>query len=231
MSSSGRTARPPLAKAGSRGDVVRVHAGRPSSTEPFGALLLAAVDNASAAQGLALAYSALERPQRQLLIDAVLTDTRTAGMCPSGVLAPLLAVEDDVELARYIASAISASGGAGLRCDATSRALLSGDASEGAALLIRPLHGQFVELLGLGWNREQGVVHTVFEPLASASDIQRHSRALPGTPALEEIPVAFAVDVVASALWHHRRLTGELPQVIARFADLFEPWLWREEEL
>jgi hypothetical protein len=222
-----------LAKAGSRADSARsAHAPRTSSTdEPFGALLLAAVENASAAQGLALAYAALDRPQRERLIDAVITDTHTAGICPSGVLVPLLAVEDDVELARYIASEISASGGAGLRCDTTCRAMLAGDAAEGAALLVRPLHGHFVEVLGLGWNRERGVVHTVFEPLASAHDVERHSRALPGRPALEEIPVSFAVDVVTAALWHHRRLTGELPEVLTRFADLFEPWLWRGAEL
>src|SRR5438105_2754545 len=62
MSSSGRTARPPLAKA------------KAGAGEPFSALLAAAAENASAAQGLALAYAALERPQREQLIDAVLTD-------------------------------------------------------------------------------------------------------------------------------------------------------------
>jgi hypothetical protein len=36
---------------------------------------------------------------------------------------------------------------------------------------------------------------------------------------------------VTAALWHHRRLTGELPEVLTRFADLFEPWLWRGAEL
>ena len=161
MSSSGRTGRPPLAKAKS------------GTTEPFSALLAAAVENASAAQGLALAYAALERPQRQLLIDAVLTDTLAAEMCPSAVLAPLLAVEEDVELARYIASAISASGGKGLRCDTSCRALLAGDATEGGALLARPLYGAFVELLGLAWTREQGVVHTLFEPLVTAEGMEQ----------------------------------------------------------
>lgn len=144
-------------------------------------------------------------------------------MCPSGVLASLLAVEDDLDLARFIAGAISASGGVGLRCNATTRALLAGDASEGAALLARPLHGRFVELLGLGWNREHGVVHTLFEPLSSDEDLQRIAHNFPGGLQLEEIPVPFAMDVIAPALWHHRRLTGELPQVLTRFADLFEP--------
>lgn len=217
MSSSGRTARPPLAKA------------KAGAGEPFSALLAAAAENASAAQGLALAYAALERPQRQQLIDAVLTDTRAADMCPSAVLAPLLAIEDDIELARYIASAISASGGKSLRCDTTCRALLAGDASEGAALLSRPLYGPFVELLGLGWTREQGVVDTLFEPLVSVQDVQRHALGLPWGAQLEEIPVAFAMDVIASALWQHRRLHGELPQLVSRFADLFEPTMSRTE--
>jgi len=80
VSGSGRTGRPPLAKA------------KPGASEPFSALLAAAVENASAAQGLALAYAALERPQRQLLIEAVLADTQAADLQPSAVLAPLLAV-------------------------------------------------------------------------------------------------------------------------------------------
>jgi hypothetical protein len=217
MSSSGRPQRPALAK---------VKAG---TGEPFSALLAAAVENASAAQGLALAYAALERPQRQLLIDAVLADTRAADMCPSAVLAPLLAVEEDVELARYIASAISASGGKGLRCDATCRALLAGDANEGGALLSRPLYGPFVELLGLGWTRERGIVDTLFEPLITTQDIPRHAQTVAWGSQLEEIPVAFAMDVIASALWQHRRLHGELPQLVARFADLFEPTMCRKE--
>jgi hypothetical protein len=218
VSSSERTGRPPLAKAKSE------------PTEPFSALLAAAVENPSAAQGLALAYAALDCSQRQRLIDAVLTDTRNAGMDPSAVLAPLLGVEVDLELARYIASAISASGGAGLRCDATCRALLTGDAGEGGALLSRPLYGRFVEVLGLGWNREQGVVHTLFEPLASATDLEHYAHKLPWGAQLEEMPVAFALDTIVMALWHHRRLHGELPELVARFADLFEAAMFASRE-
>jgi hypothetical protein len=192
------------------------------ATEPFGALLAAAVENPSAAQGLAFAYEGLEAGQRRELIDAVLSDARGAAVCPSAVLAPLLAVEEDVELARYIASAISANGGLGLACDGPLRALLAGDASEGCALLARPLHGHFVELLGLSWNREEGVVETLFEPLVSTDEVDRRAGGLPWGRGLETSPVPFAVDVIAGALWHHRRLHGQLPQVVARFADLFE---------
>ena len=78
-------------------------------------------------------------------------------------------------------------------------------------------------MLGLCWNREQGVVHTLFEPLATREGDARHAKALPSRRELEESPVAYAVDVIAVALWQHRRMHGELPELVARFADLFEP--------
>jgi hypothetical protein len=192
-------------------------------------LLAAAVENPAAAQGLALAYAALDRAQRRMLIDAVIADTRATEISAAPVLLPLLAVEEDVELARYLASAMSASGGAGLRCDESCRALLAGDSSQGAALLARPLYGRFVEVLGLCWCRDQGVTHTVFEPLATRDDVQRHAKALPGNPELEDSPATYAVDVIAAALWQHRRIHGELPDLVSRFAELFEPSLQRND--
>ena len=216
-SSQPRAARPPLAKA------------QPKPPGPFGMLLAAAVDNPRAAQGLALAYEALDRGQRQTLIDAVLDDTHRAGVSVSAVLAPLLAVERDVDLARQLASTISAHGGVGLRCDATCRALLSGDAMDGAALLARPLHGAFVEVLGLAWNRDHGVVDTLFEPIATSDALMQHAEQLEHREPLEDIPAAYAVDIIAAALWQHRRLHGVLPDLVTRFADLFDPTLRRAE--
>jgi hypothetical protein len=212
-----RPPRPPLAKA------------QPRAAGPFAMLLAAAVESPQAAQGLALAYAALDREQRRSLVDAVLDDARPSGVSASAVLAPLLAVESDVDLARYVASAMSASGGAGLRCDASCRALLAGDAVDGAALLARPLHGRFVEVLGLSWRRDQGIVDTLFEPIATSADLNRHAQALSHPGTLEESPAAFAVDVIAAALWQHRRLHGTLPDLVTRFADLFDPTLHRSE--
>jgi hypothetical protein len=209
--------RPPLAKV------------QPEAPGPFGMLLAAAVDNPRVAQGFALAYEALDLPQRQTLIDAVLDDTHRAGVSVSAVLAPLLAVERDVDLARQLASTISAHGGIGLRCDATCRALLSGDAMDGAALLARPLHGAFVEVLGLSWSRERGVVGTVFEPIATSEDLLQHASQLEHHEPLEDIPAAYAVDIIAAALWQHRRLHGALPDLVTRFADLFDPTLRHAE--
>jgi hypothetical protein len=211
LSTSERKTRPSLAKT---------KAG--VGMETFGVLLCAAVEDPSAAQGLALAYSELDRDLRQHIIDEVICDAPSAGVNASLVLAPLLAIEEDVEIARNIASAMSASGGTGLGCDRGCRVLLGGDTVQGSALLARPLYGRFVELLGLHWNTQQGITHSFYEPLARLSDMQRHARRLPTGATPEEIPLAYAVDVIAGALWHHRRLHGELPQVVARFADLFE---------
>ena len=218
-STAQRALRPTLAKV------------QPKAPGPFGMLLAAAVDNPRAAQGLALAYEALDIAQRQSLIDAVLDDTHRAGVSVSAVLAPLLAVERDVELARQLASAISAHGGVGLRCDATCRALLAGDAMDGAALLARPLHGRFVEVLGLSWSRDRGVIDTLFEPIATGDDLAHHATQLAHVTdgPLEDIPAAYAVDIIAAALWQHRRLHGVLPDLVTRFADLFDPTLRRAE--
>ena len=73
-------------------------------------------------------------------------------------------------------------------------------------------------------------MHALFEPLASADDLERFTRKLPQGEQLEEIPVAFALDVVVMALWQHRRLHGELPELVARFADLLEPAMFTSRE-
>jgi hypothetical protein len=43
----------------------------------------------------------------------------------------------------------------------------------------------------------------------------------------EEMPVGYSVDTVTTVLWNHRRLTGELPEHIQRFADLL--WIERTD--
>ncbi|MGD8861726.1 MAG: hypothetical protein PVI30_17075 [Myxococcales bacterium] len=191
--------------------------------EPFAALLRAAVDDAQAAQGLALAYAALPRAQREELVDAVVDDAHDEGICASQVLASLLSVEDDAHVARRIASCISAAGGAGLATREPCRAMLAGDEAEGSLLLTRPLHGNFAEVLGLSWRRGEGIVYSFFEPLVRTDDAPGSAERLRHADALEEAPPAFAVDVVTPVLWSHRRRHGDLPEVVAHFADLFEP--------
>lgn len=215
MSSADRTPRRPLAKTGGR------------AREPFAALLKAAVEDAQAAQGLALAYAALEAPERMRLIDAVIADATAEQISASAVLASLLAVEESAEIARHIASAMSAAGAVGLTCVEPCRAMLCGDEESGRALLARPLHGHFVELLGLRWEAGRGIVESMFEPLAHAQDVDTKAKQLDAgdgaASGLETMPLSFVVDVVTPVLWHHRRMHGELPPVVARFADLFEP--------
>ena len=58
---------------------------------------------------------------------------------------------------------------------------------------------------------------------------QEEAQSLPLHLELEESPAAFAVDMIAAALWQHRRLHGELPDLVSRFADLFEPSLQRDD--
>ena len=53
--------------------------------------------------------------------------------------------------------------------------------------------------------------------------IVRHTRAQLGVESSVEDLVAFALDVVVMALWQHRRIHGELPELVSRFADLLEP--------
>jgi hypothetical protein len=224
VSSSDRTLRRPLAKA-TPGRAERRGEGQAESRaeEPFAALLRAAVEDADAAQGLALAYAALPRAQREQLIDAVVDDADEEGICVSEVLASLLSVEDDAQVARRIASSISAAGGVGLATREPCRAMLAGDTTEGSLLLTRPLHGNFAEVLGLSWRDGEGIVHSFFEPLVRATDARHSAERLRHAGQMEEAPPAFAVDVVTPVLWGHRRKHGDLPEVVAHFADLFEP--------
>jgi hypothetical protein len=173
---------------------------------------------------LALAYASLDVRHRLQIIDAVVQDAHAEGIGASGVLASLFALEDDVDVARRIAEAMSIAGDKGLRSEARMRTWLAGDLTRGAAVLARPLHGAFVEVLGLAWDEARGVTSSVFEPLA------HHQRAheLAGMPdglAFEEMPVQFAIDIMTAALWHHRQVQGALPEGVEHFADLF--WIER----
>lgn len=187
----------------------------------FGALLVAATDEPDAANGLALAYAALSPPQRRDLIPAVVADARAEGVCPSLLLASLLGVEQNADIARLIAEAIGEARSSELQPAAPTRALMAGDAQEGGALLIRPLHGHFVEVLALAWNPHTGVTHARAESLVATAEADTVARHLPGGLRLEDTPVAFAVDTLTGALWHHRQLHGSLPDDVAQFAEIF----------
>ena len=188
---------------------------------PFGALIVAAATDPAAARGLAGAYASLAVAARRRIIEAVLSDAVAEGISASPALIALLAVEDDPDLARTIADGLNAAGGDGLRSTVVPRALLAGDEERGGVLLIRPLHGTFVEVLALAWARADGVTHAMFDPLVDDSAAAGHIARLPEGLRFEETPTQLAVDVLASVLWSHRLKHGSLPPGVERFADLF----------
>lgn len=191
------------------------------SAGAFGALLSAAAREPSAARGLALAYAALPPGHRKQLVDAVVHDARAEGMCASLVLASLLSVEENATVAQHIAEAMSALENVEVGTGNQVRAWVAGDESEGGLLVVRPLHGTFVEALGLSWDAASGITRALFEPLVHHQGAQTLLGELPSELHFEEMPLSFAIDAVAAPLWRHRRLHGALPEEVERFADLF----------
>lgn len=187
----------------------------------FGALVIAAARDSDAARGLALAYAALDRHGRWQIVDAVVADALAEGISPCVVLASLLSVEEETDVARHIADAISAAGGTGLETTTRPRALAAGDEERGGVILVRPLHGTFVEVLALAWKRDAGVTHAVFDPMVHDGQALSHKASLPADLRFESVPIAFAIDLVTPVLWSHRRTSGALPPGVNRFADLF----------
>jgi hypothetical protein len=188
---------------------------------PFGALIVAAAVDPAAARGLASAYASLAVAARRRIVEAVLADSLAEGISASAALIALLAVEEDPDLARLIADSLNSAGGDGLRSTVTARALLAGDEERGGVILIRPLHGTFVEVLALGWTRAEGVTHALFDPLVDDAVAVQHMARLPDGLHFEETPTSRAIDVLAVVLWGHRRKHGSLPPGVERFSDLF----------
>ena len=184
-------------------------------------MIVAAATDPDAARGLASAYASLAVAARRRIIEAVLSDALAEGISASPALISLLAVEEDPELARLIADGLNAAGGAGLASTVAPRALLAGDEERGGVVLIRPLHGTFVEVLALAWTRADGVTHSLFDPLVDDSAAATHVTRLPEGLPFEETPTQLAIDVLASVLWSHRLKHGSLPPGVERFADLF----------
>jgi hypothetical protein len=191
----------------------------------FGALLASAIDDPATARGLALAYASLDTRHRLQIIDAIVSDADAEGIGASAVLASLLPVEEDLDVARRIAEAMSLAGDLGLRSAVRTRVFLAGDELAGGVLLVRPLHGAFVEVLALAWNDAVGITHSTFDPLAHHERARDSEKTLPQQLRFEEMPVAFAIDIVTTVLWNHRRLHGQLPECVEHFADMF--WIER----
>ena len=177
---------------------------------------MAAATDPAAARGLASAYASLAVSARRQILDAVVSDATAEGISASPALISLLAVEEDPELARRIADSLNNAGGDGLRSTVTPRT-----EERGGVVLIRPLHGTFVEVLALAWNRAEGVTHAIFDPLVHDGSAADHVTRLPDGLRFEETPTPHAVDLLAPVLWSHRQKAGSLPPGVERFSDLF----------
>ncbi|HEX7476467.1 MAG TPA: hypothetical protein VF331_01545 [Polyangiales bacterium] len=216
MPAADRTPRPPLAKSPE------------GPAGAFGALLSSAVEDPATAQGLALAYASLDTRRRLQIIDAIVNDAQAEGIGASAVLASLLPFEEDPEVAQRIAELMSVAGDAGLRTSLRTRAWLAGDEQGGGAVVVRPLHGAFVEVLTLAWDDKSGITQASFEPLVHHDKAASPNAGVAPQLRFEEMPVSYAIDAVTSVLWNHRRLHAQLPECVKHFADLF--WIERTPE-
>jgi hypothetical protein len=202
---------------------------------PFRALLAAALTHNDAALGLACAYAELQPAQRSELLDAVIADARAEELSLKPLLGPLCAVESDPALSARLRGMLEAHGVAlDMRpAEKTEppRILLTGDAGCGAALLVRPLTGDQLDVLELRWNIAGAVLHAARKRIAPLEltllattlheAAKRDARAT--LTEIEEVPLDLAAEVVAHALWRHRRAHGVLPVELSDFADLIGP--------
>lgn len=157
--------------------------------------------------------------RRRALVRVVEQDARREGVSPAVVLAALLGVEEDPDIARAIFAAMEAAGGEGLCSRAGSRALLAGADEAGAAVLVRPLYGAFVELFALSWDAS-GIRSAIVEPLLEMDRVEEHLTGLPEARDLQETHFARAVQRVTDVLWAHVRRHGQLPGGVEPFAEL-----------
>jgi hypothetical protein len=195
-----------------RGNVRRM-----SATDPFGAMVAAAGDNAEAALALAGAYARVPRPARAALIDAVQAGAVSEGVSTVGPLAALLAVEVDPELAGRIRDALfsGAPQGGSAPVMPTAAAWTSGDTVDGAVVLARPLYGPFVDVVAVVWEGGR-VVRTCVEPLLRHDAITRVSMALPDAASLEATDYHRARQRMIDVVWCHLRDgLGTLPASLA----------------
>jgi hypothetical protein len=202
---------------------------------PFRALLAAALNHHDAALGLACAYAELPASERARLLDAVVADAHEDALALTPLLGPLCALETDPALSARLRGLLEAHGVALFVPERMSklppRILLAGDSSSGAALLVRPIDERQAHALELCWNTSQLSLEVAqkrvpaheLPALAAAlrDRLKRHARAT--LPEIEEIPLDLAAEVIAEALWRHRRANGVLPAELNDFADMIGP--------
>lgn len=210
---------------------------------PFRALLATALQHTDAALGLACAYAELSAADRSQLLDAVIADAQADSLALSPLLGPLCAIESDPALSARLRALLEKHGVALRMTVAPPRILLGGDASRGAALLIRPTSGSEVDVLELLWDASSSQLRAE-RKRTSAEDVPPMKEALRDAlargssascarapsaratlPEIEQVPLDHAAEVIAHALWRYRRAQGALPVDLSDFADLIGPRL------
>lgn len=188
---------------------------------PFDALLDAAERDAEAAEGLALAYAALDRDERDALYASVLRDAEDRDRSPAGILALLLAVEEDEELANRMARAIL--GAVRPACE-SGRALgwAWGSTDEGGVAFAGPPRGDRLPLSSVRWQGEHFEVVTA-EPVAG-HQLEEGRRRLALAESAEAMAFDEAVDLLAAQLWRARRTFGPLPESLRAIVRVLTPY-------
>ncbi|MFK7992074.1 MAG: hypothetical protein AB8I08_39010 [Sandaracinaceae bacterium] len=186
---------------------------------PEGALLAlmdAAEQDPVAAEGLMAAYSQMAERERGRLVETIIADGRAAGRPVGGTLALLLGAEPNPDLARAIARGLDAT----VARPEFDRGWCWGDKAAGGTLMVRHLHGAFVEALSVTWDGNQ--LHADGDRLSAFEESRvRQHHGVP--PDAKPIRMEEAVDRIAGAVWRVRRGGGSLPSVLRGFAHVFGP--------
>ena len=190
--------------------------------------LQALASDAEAAWAAALTYGELPRNVRKTWLDALDADVPTLGVPPVAVYAPLLAVEVDEELRVRMVHAMGPLEGK------SAWHAWSGEAAEATIVLVlvRSLYLHFVELLVCRVGKvgpDDELLSAVHEPLSDGRTFAAAAEGATiggesfGAKTLRRVPLEDAVEILAHAIVAQRRQGRPVPEVMARFSDLFTP--------
>jgi hypothetical protein len=182
---------------------------------PFAAFVAEAARSPAAAVALGQAYVQLDPAQRRRLLEAVWADGVAEGVPMQPLLATLLAVEGEDDLADRLRGLL----GGAMRPRGSARetrAWFTGDSIDGAAVLAQRGGEGALEVLALAWAARRLVFHA-YEPSAAEPVVEGGASRL----GLCRAEAGFVVDTIAPVLWRHRRQAGQLPPGVARFSHLF----------
>lgn len=184
---------------------------------PEGALLAlmdAAEKDPVAAEGLMAAYAGMPEPERARLVETIIGDGRAAGRPVSGTLALLLGAEPNPDLAKAIASGLDAT----VARPDVDRGWCWGHKQAGGVLMVRHLHGAFVEALSVTWDEAQ--LEADGDRLVAFDEQTIRTRHRVPASATR-IGLDEAVDRMAGAVWRARRSGVSLPPTLRGFAHVF----------